>query len=356
MQTRVCRLHGRNDIRIETADVAAPGPGEVRVAIAAGGICGSDLHYYQDGGFGPIRVREPIILGHEASGTVLATGKGVAGLSEGDRVAVNPSRPCGTCAYCREGLTTHCLAMRFNGSALRFPHEQGLFREEIVVDAAQCIPVGPGTSFAEAACAEPLAVCLHARSMAGEVRGKRVLVTGAGPIGALCAAVAAEGGAAVVVVTDLQDLPLDVARRMGASRTINVAQDAAALDDYAAEKGHFDLVFECSAATPAIRAAIAAVRPHGRLVQVGVAGDTPLPLNAIVGKELTLQGTQRFLQTDFVDAVQRISDRRIDVRPVVTGSFPLADAVEAFRVAGDRSAAVKVQIAFSEAGHANGAA
>lgn len=356
MQTRVCRLYGRNDIRVETAEVAAPGPGEARVAIAAGGICGSDLHYYQDGGFGPIRVQEPIILGHEASGSVLALGEGVTGLSEDDRVAINPSRPCGTCQFCREGLTTHCLEMRFNGSALRFPHEQGLFRDEIVVDAAQCVRVGPDTSFAEAACAEPLAVCLHARNMAGPVEGKRVLVTGAGPIGALCAAAASEGGAAEVVVTDLQDMPLDIARKMGATRTINVTEDAAALDAYSAGKGSFDMVFECSAAAPAIHAAIAAVRPQGRLVQIGVAGDTPLPLNAIVGKELTLQGTQRFLQADFADAVRFISDRRIDVGPIVTGRYPLAEAEQAFEVAADRRAAVKVQIMFADTGRFEGAA
>lgn len=356
MQTPVCRLYGKNDIRIETVEVGAPGPGEVRVAMAAGGICGSDLHYYHDGGFGPIRVREPIILGHEASGTVEALGEGVTRLSEGDRVAVNPSRPCGTCRYCSEGLTTHCLEMRFNGSAMRFPHEQGLFRGEMVVDAEQCVPVGPEASFAEAACAEPLAVCLHARDMAGPLSGKRVLVTGAGPIGALCTAVAAEAGAAEIVVTDLQDVPLDVARRMGATRTINVSHAPAALDSYAEEKGYFDVVFECSAAAPALRAAIAAVRPQGRLVQVGVGGETPLPLNALVGKELTLQGTQRFLATDFAEAVRLISERCIDVRPMVTGRYPLAEAAAAFRVASDRTAAVKIQLVFGEAGPGDGAA
>lgn len=349
MTTRICRLHGQKDLRIETEETPAPGPGEALVAIGAGGICGSDLHYYQDGGFGPIRVREPIILGHEAAGTVLVVGEGVQGLVPGTRVAINPSRPCGTCSYCREGLTTHCLNMRFNGSAIRLPHEQGLFRDRIVVDAAQCIPVGNDVSLAEAACAEPLAVCLHARSMAREVAGKRVLVSGAGPIGALCTTVAAEAGAAEIVTTDLQDMPLEVAARMGATRTINVAREADALDAYAADKGHFDLVFECSAAAPAIRAAIAALRPQGRMVQVGVAGDVPVPLNAIVGKEITLQGTQRFLDEDFAQAVALISTRRINLRPIVTGSFPLAEAERAFETAGDRRAAVKVQLSFEGA-------
>ena len=345
MDTRTCCLHDKGDIRIETQPVAAPGPGEALVAIAAGGICGSDLHYYHDGGFGPIRVREPIILGHEAAGTVVEVGPGVDDIAVGERVAVNPSRPCGDCAYCRAGQRIHCLAMRFSGSAMRFPHEQGLFRDRVVVSALQCVPVGDDVSFTEAACSEPLAVCLHARNRAGDLRGKRVVVTGAGPIGALCAAVSAEAGAAEVVVTDLQDFTLDVVRRMGATRTINVATDPGELDAYAADKGYFDVAFECSGAAPAIRTAVAVLRPYGRLVQVGIAGEVPVPLNFIVSKEINLMGTQRF-DTEFADAVAMISEGRIDLGPLVTGTFPLDEAEAAFRAAGDRTSAVKVHIAF----------
>lgn len=347
METRICRLHGKDDIRIETIETAGPGPGEVLVAIGAGGICGSDLHYYHEGGFGPIRVQEPIILGHEAAGTVVEVGDGVNNVAPGERVSINPSRPCGTCQYCREGLPTHCLTMRFNGSALRFPHEQGLFRDRMIVDAGQCLPVGDA-SMAEAACAEPLAVALHANRMAGEVAGKRVLVTGAGPIGSLCAAVAAYHGAAEVVVTDLQDLPLEVARKMGATRTLNAATDAADIEAYAADKGYFHVVFECTAAAPAIKSGIAALRPQGRFVQVGVQGDTPVPLNMIVGKEITLQGTHRFVE-EFAEAVEIIRTRAIDLGPVVTGSYPLEEALAAFDAAGDRTRAVKVQITFADA-------
>ncbi|MFX4296111.1 L-idonate 5-dehydrogenase [Pseudosulfitobacter pseudonitzschiae] len=346
MEARVCRLYGENDIRIETATVADPGPGGVLLALAAGGICGSDLHYYQHGGFGPIRVREPIILGHEASGTVVAVGPDVTGLAAGDAVAINPSRPCGKCEYCHKGLPVHCLEMRFNGSAMRMPHEQGLFRDHIVVEARQCVPVDVGVSLNEAACAEPLAVCLHARNRAGDLQDARVLVTGAGPIGTLCAAVAIEAGAAEVVVTDLQDFTLEVARRMGATRTVNVATNAADLDVYAEGKGYFDVAFECSAAAPAIKSAITCLRPQGRLVQVGVSGDVPVPLNMLVGKEISYCGTQRF-DTEFADAVNMISERRIDVTPIITGTYPLDRAIEAFEAAGNRSGAVKVQLSFS---------
>ena len=348
MKTRVCRLYGQNDLRIETEDVAEPGPGQVLLGIAAGGICGSDMHYLSDGGIGTIRVREPIILGHEASGRVLAVGEGVDGLAPGDPVAINPSRPCGSCEYCAEGLPMHCLEMRFNGSAIRLPHEQGLFRDRLVVEAGQCIPLPEGADLGAVACSEPLAVCLHAARMAGDIKGKRVLVTGAGPIGILCAAAAAEAGAAEIVVTDLHGATLAVAKEMGATRVINVSRDGAEMERYAEGKGYFHVAFECSAAAPAIRSAIAALRPRGILVQVGVVGDTPMPINALVAKEIRLQGTHRFHE-EFAAAVEAITSGRIDVRPIVTTRYPLEDAAEAFRTAADRSRAVKVHLTFETA-------
>ncbi|SMC91230.1 L-idonate 5-dehydrogenase [Primorskyibacter flagellatus] len=346
MQTRVCRLYAAADIRIETAELDAPGPGEVLVALSAGGICGSDLHYFQDGGFGPIRVKEPIILGHEAAGVVVELGDGVTGLTQGQHVALNPSRPCNDCIYCAEGLHQHCLNMRFRGSAMRFPHEQGLFRDRIVIGAAQCVPVSTDVSLAEAACSEPLAVCLHARNNAGDLAGKRVLVTGAGPIGALCAAVSAEAGASEIVVTDLQDVPLKAAEAMGATQTINMSTNASAMSRFTENKGHFDVVFECSAAQPAIRGAIEAIRPRGTLVQVGVTGDVALPVNLLVGKEVAFQGTHRF-HPEFEQAAAAISSRRIDVRPMISQSFPVEDALAAFETAADRTRAVKVHLTFA---------
>ena len=187
IETRQARLYGRRDLKVEVGQVTEPGLGEVRLKMAVGGICGSDLHYYQEGGFGPVQVREPIILGHEASGHVEALGEGVSGLALGQLVAVNPSRPCGNCRFCRENLPIHCLDMQFMGSAMRLPHAQGMFRDRLVVPAPQCVPVADGVTAAEVACTEPLAVCLHAISRAGDLAGKKVLVTGAGPIGALVA-------------------------------------------------------------------------------------------------------------------------------------------------------------------------
>ncbi len=346
MSIRVCRLHGQHDLRLETTADPEPGEGEVLVRIGAGGICGSDLHYWQDGGFGPIRVREPIVLGHEAAGTVERLGPGVTGLAPGQRVAVNPSRPCGRCRYCAEGLFQHCLEMRFFGSALRFPHEQGLFRDSMAVPAAQCVPVAAGTSVAAAACSEPLAVCLHAANRAGDLAGSKVLVTGAGPIGALCVAVVRHRGAAEIVVTDLHDQPLAVSRRMGATKVLNVATDPQALARYEADKGYFDVAFECSAAAPAIEAAIRTVRPQGRIVQVGVSGPQPIALNALVGKELSLVGTHRF-HAEFAEAAALIDAGAIDVAPIITHSFPPEDLGEAFRIAADRTVSVKSQLSFA---------
>lgn len=347
MQTRVVRLHAERDLRVEHFEYRSCRAGEVRLAMAAGGICGSDLHYYQDGGFGPVRVREPIIAGHEASGFVEEIGEGVKGLELGQLVAVNPSQSCGQCQYCRIGQPIHCLDMRFMGSAMRLPHEDGLLREHLVVPAIQCHPVGGDVTPGEAACAEPLAVCLHAVAQAGDLNGKAVLVTGAGPIGLLTVAAARQAGAGQIVVTDLADSALSRALSMGATQVINVKSEPDGLLPFTEHKGYFDVVFDCSAAGPALRSAFATIKPRGVLVQVGVTGDVTIPLNALVGKEIVWRGSQRFHE-EFSDAVALISTRQIDVRPIISHSFPLDAVVEAFEQAGDRSVACKVQITFKQ--------
>src|SRR3984893_5483949 len=175
-------IHAAHDLRIEEREPEKPGPGQVEIAIEAGGICGSDLHYYQHGGFGTVRGREPMILGHEVAGTIKTLGAGVSTLTVGDRVAVSPSRPCNTCEYCLRGQQNHCLNMRFYGSAMPMPHIQGAFRQSLVAEAWQCHKIADGVSTTLAAMAEPLAVTLHAVARAGSLIGKRVLVTGCGPI------------------------------------------------------------------------------------------------------------------------------------------------------------------------------
>ncbi|WP_424971122.1 L-idonate 5-dehydrogenase [Dinoroseobacter sp. S76] len=345
MTARICRLHAAHDLRVETEAVAAPGPEEVQIAIAAGGICGSDLHYYHDGGIGQIRVREPIIVGHEAAGRIRKLGSGVHGLAVGDLVAVNPSLPCGACRFCDQAAFNHCLNMRFMGSAYRMPHEQGMFRDVITVPARRAHRFANPVPPRAAACAEPLSVCLHAASHGVALAGQRVLITGAGPIGSLMAAVAARRKPAELIVTDLHDFPLNVARRMGAQLVVNVLRAPEALASLRAEKGQVDVVFECSGAPAAIRDALEMLRPGGTMVLVGVAGETPLPLNVLVSKEIRLIGTHRF-HPEFADAVRLIDSGEIDVSPILSHAFPLGDAVAAFNLAGDRTQAVKVHLTF----------
>jgi L-idonate 5-dehydrogenase len=337
-------IHAARDLRIEDHAVAAPGAGEVQISLANGGICGSDLHYYNNGGFGAVRLREPMILGHEVSGHVAALGGGVSTLSIGQLVAVSPSRPCTNCRYCLEGKANQCLNMAFYGSAMPFPHIQGAFRQTLVAKASQCI-VADGLTPGEAAMAEPLAVCLHAVSRAGSLLGKRVLVTGCGPIGVLTIMAARRAGASEIVATDLSDFTLDIAHGAGADAGLNIATSPDALRRFEADKGYFDVMFECSGAPVALASGIAVLRPRGVAVQVGMGGDMTIPMQAVTAKELDLRGTFRFHE-EFGVAVELMQKQLIDVRPLITHTLPIDRAPEAFDLANDRSVAMKVQIAF----------
>ena len=337
--------HAAKDLRIEESDRPEPGAGEVLVRIERGGICGSDLHYYNHGGFGAVRLREPMILGHEVSGRIAALGSGVQGLEVGQLVAVSPSRPCYVCKYCLQGLHNHCLDMRFYGSAMPFPHIQGAFRDYVVADPRQCVPAD-GLSAAEAAMAEPLSVVLHAAKRAGDLMGKRVLVTGCGPIGQLAVLAARAAGAAEIVATDVAPFTLAKAEEVGADRTHNVAEDPQALGTYAAEKGHFDVLFECSGVAVALAGAVPAMRPGGIVMQLGLGGDMTLPIQAMTAKELELRGSFRF-HAEFATAVQMMQGGRLDVRPLITHTFSVNEAVAAFEMASDRTQAIKAQITFA---------
>jgi L-idonate 5-dehydrogenase len=344
--SRVVRLECAHDLRIETLSLGNPSQGEALVRMGAGGICGSDLHYFHDGGFGTVRVKEPIILGHEIAGYVERLGPETEGPPPGTLVAINPSNPCGRCRFCLMGQPIHCLDMHFLGSAMRMPHEQGGFRERMIVAAARCVPMGEEVSVGEAACTEPLSVCLHAVSQAGSVTGKRVIVSGSGPIGVLMVAAVRQAGAKEIVATDIEDAALAIATKMGATRTVNVARDAAALESYKADRGQFDIAFDCSGNASAIATNIAVLMPRGILVQVGVAGEATLPLSLIVSKEIVMRGSQRF-HAEFVRAAELIATRSLDVRPMITQTFDLADAAAGFALARDRSRACKVQLALS---------
>ncbi|SHN07309.1 L-idonate 5-dehydrogenase [Roseibium suaedae] len=338
-------IHAAKDLRLEDRDLEQPGPGQISVAVNAGGICGSDLHYYNHGGFGAVRLKEPMILGHEVAGTIKALGEGVSGFAIGDRVAISPSRPCSTCSYCLKGQQNQCVNMRFYGSAMPMPHIQGAFREQLIAEQWQCHKVADDVSIQEAALAEPFAVTLHAVSRAGSLLGKRVLVTGCGPIGALAIIAARAHGAAEIVATDVMDTVLDKALEIGADRVINVAKDSGSLAAYGENKGYFDVHFEASGNEKAIHTGLETLKPRSVLVQLGLGGNVSIPQNLIVAKEIDIRGTFRFHE-EFGLAVDLINRKRVNLKPLITGTFPIEQAVEAFELAGDRSKSMKVQLTF----------
>lgn len=194
--------------------------------------------------------------------------------------------------------------------------------------------------------AEPLSVVLHAAKQAGDLLGKRVLVTGCGPIGLLAVVVARAAGAAQIVATDITDFTTDAARTLGADRAHNVATFPDALSDYTADKGHFDVLFECTGVAPVVGSAVPVLRPRATMVQLGLGGDMTLPVQAMTAKELTLRGSFRF-HAEFFTAVDLMRAGRIDVKPLITHQMPLSDMEQAFTLASDRDQALKVHLQFT---------
>jgi L-idonate 5-dehydrogenase len=338
-------IHAPLDLRIEDVPTPELGENQLLVRVRAGGICGSDLHYFNHGGFGTVRIREPMVLGHEVSGVVSRTGNGRNDIAPGTRIAISPSQPCGLCRYCQQGLQNHCLDMRYYGSAMRTPHVQGAFRQEIVIDRSQAHFVDDAVSDAEAAMAEPLSVALHAVRRAGPMLGKKVLVTGCGPIGALIVAAARRAGAATIVATDVNTFPLESAKTVGADIALNVAESPAALQPFAGDKGSFDVLFEASGNAAALRGAFDVLKPRGIVVQVGLGGEISLPINVVVAKEFDLRGAFRFHE-EFAVSVELLNKGLIDVKPLITSVFHYKESLQAFRMAGDRSKAMKVLMTF----------
>ena len=340
-----CVIHGAKELKIENRPEPRPQEGEVLVRFGAGGICGSDLHYYHEGRVGDFAVREPMVLGHEVAGEVVEVGPNVTTIKAGQRVAVNPTRACRQCHYCLSGRSNLCRNVRFFGSAARFPHVQGAFAELFTASELQCVPIPESLSYRVAACAEPFAVTLHAVARAGNLLGRRVFVTGSGPIGVLVVAAARLAGAAEIVVTDLFDEPLAIAERMGATRVVNVKAASSELEAFTRDGGWFDLAIEVSGNARALENCIDATRPGGRIVQVGLlpAGNSGTPVNKVTTKELEVVGTFRFHE-EFQWAVDALVAGRIDVGPILSGEFSFSEAASAFELASDRRKAMKVSL------------
>ena len=338
-------IHAPGDLRVEQVPTPELGPSQLRVRVSRGGICGSDLHYYKAGGFGTVRLQEPMVLGHEVAGTIEAVGSSVSGFAAGDRIAVSPSRPCGLCKYCQQGLQNHCLDMHYYGSAMRNPHVQGAFRQQLVIETYQAHPLAAGVSDELGSMAEPLSVALHAVRRAGPLLGKRVLVTGCGPIGGLVVIAARRAGATEIVASDVMAHPLQKALEVGADHAINIAQQPDALNAYKADKGYFDVLFEASGNERALIGAFDALRPRGIIVQIGLGGEMRLPINTIVAKEFDLRGAFRFHE-EFAVAVELLNKGLVDVRPLISATLSYRDSARAFALAGDRTQAMKVLLSF----------
>lgn len=321
-------VHAAGDLRLDPVAERAPGPHEAVVAVEYGGICGSDIHYVTHGAAGLSVLREPMVLGHEVAGRVEALGAAVSGFEMGQKVAIHPATVCGECEFCASGRPNLCASVKYLGSAASHPHTEGAFAARTAVPASQLRAVPEGVSTRLAAVAEPLGVAIHAVNRAGDITGKTVLVNGAGPIGALVVAAARRAGAAHVTAADLAEGSLEVARRMGAHATVNVARGEALPAT--------DIVFEASGAPAAVTAVLRAVKRGGTVVQVGnlPAGDLPVSLAELVFREVDYRGTFRFVD-EISTALEYLADG-LDIEPLLTHEFAAADAAEAFRVATDR--------------------
>ena len=337
-----CSIHGAEDLRIEDVPCPQPGPDQALVKMGAAGICGSDMHYFRDGQIGKFKIQEPLIPGHEASGVIASLGANVTGLEERQHVAINPSHPCGTCSRCREGRENLCDSMFFLGSASVFPHAQGMFREYFLISAKQCIPVSNQVSLEELALSEPLSVGLHAVNRAGNLCGKKVLISGSGTIGCMVLLAAKLDGAEQVTMVDVLEEPLAIARKVGADQTLCVKPSASPSPELLNE---FDVAFEVSGAASALGNCIELVRRGGTIVQVGTLPVEGVHLfaNQIMVKELDIRGSMRFGNV-FSRAVRLLEGQRLNVQPILTGRFPIAEAAKALQLAFDKTVSMKVQI------------
>ena len=314
----------------------------VRVRFGAGGICGSDLHYFRHARTGDFVVTSPLVLGHEVAGEIVEINGLATGVSVGDHVAINPSRFCGHCPRCAEGRANLCENIYFMGSASKTPHMQGGFASLFDVVPEQCVKVPRHVAYQASALAEPLAVSLHAVARAGEIRHRSIILFGAGPIGLLTMLVARLNGCSEITLVDIAEAPLVFARELGADRTIDLSAGDSELRTIASERP-IDVAFEVSGTVAGLANAIGSVRRGGTVVQVGnlPGGLMPVPGNAVMAKEIDLKGTFRF-GNEFRKAVDLIVDGQIDVRKLVSAERPLSSAEAAFRLAADRSQSVKV--------------
>lgn len=335
-------LHGTGDLRLEPVPVPDLKPDEVLVRIRSVGICGSDVHYWQSGRIGDFVVNAPMILGHESAGEVVRVGSAVSSLAAGDRVALEPGVPCRLCSFCKGGRYNLCRDVRF----LATPPIHGSMANLVAHPADFCFKLPDHVSFDEGAMLEPLSVGLHAAKRGGISIGHTVLIVGAGPIGLMCMIAARASGATTIVMTDLVESRLAVARALGAHHTFRVG-DSPSLEE-ALERGAVlrpDVTMECSGAQRAIATAIKATKSGGVVVLVGLGpAEVTIPIVDAATREVDLRGIFRYANT-YPTALALVSAGVVDVKPVVTHHYPLAEMLEAFETAHTaRDGAIKVAV------------
>ena len=316
------------DMRLTDVEKPIPKPHEALIRIESVGVCGSDMHYYEDGAIGLARITEPIILGHEFAGIVEEVGEEADATLVGKRVAVEPSIPCGECEWCRTGHYNVCTNLFFPGGP---PHD-GVLCEYAAYDASFCYPVPDGMSAQDAAMIEPLAVAIHAVELAKAQPGETAAVLGLGPIGLLTAQVAKLKGIDVLCGTDLHDYRVAAGERNGVEHAFNAGTSDTVETIMRETNGRgVDMTFDAarSSDTPALACRV--TRPAGRCIFIGISGtvEDPFPVSNARRKELTVQWCRRF-KGNFPEAIDLVASGKVDVASIVTHSFPLERTPEAF--------------------------
>lgn len=321
---KVIRLHARSDLRLHDEPVPIPGAGEKIVQVKAVGICGSDIHWFVEGGIGETRLEHPLVLGHE-----------FAGITEtGQRVAVDPAIPCGQCELCRHGNPNLCERVIFAGHGA----QDGALREWIVWDERNFYPIPDSLTYADGAMLEPLGVAIHAVNLAHLKAGMSVGIFGCGPIGLLIIQLARLSGAENIVATDMLPHRVNAAKEFGSSYAILAGDNTENNEVRALTKGRgVDIAFEVAGTQAAVDTSVAAVIPGGKVILVGIPVDdkTSFTASTIRRKGLTIKLVHRMKQT-YPRAIDLVSKGLVDVRSLITHHFSLEQTSEAFRVAGRR--------------------
>jgi D-xylulose reductase len=322
------------------------GPRDVRVKLHTVGICGSDVHYYIHGQIGPFKVEKPMILGHEASGTVIEVGSQVAALKVGDRVCMEPGVPDPNSRATRLGMYNIDPAVRFWAT----PPVHGILRSTVVHPEAFTFKLPDNVSFAEAAMVEPLAVGVHAATKAQVRPGDLALVMGAGPIGLVTALSALAAGCSRVFVSDLDDAKLEIAASLGPITPINVTKQDAAKETLLATEGWgVEIVFEATGSPKAAATIFEPLCPGGRVVLIG-GQSQPIAYDAgaAMVREARVENIFRYAHV-FPRCVAMLASGAIDVKPLITRTFEFDDSVRAFEIAASAPKGdVKMQIAMPQ--------